>query len=180
MANTKMKVSINEDEDIQDPEEESPSEDFDTEEEELPTVDEGAGDDDDDDEEETSIAVEDLDPNEEIWPGGPTSGAIIAWKEEFGDVYVTSITFDKHVVWRTLNRAEYKAHRRNIEKLITAGKLSQSDAEMYNEEVLAELCILFPPYSRANAVKEMAGVPSIISQEVMEASGFVALDVRQL
>jgi hypothetical protein len=29
-------------------------------------------------------------------------------------------------------------------------------------------------------VSEMAGLPSLISQEVLEASGFLALEVRQL
>lgn len=132
------------------------------------------------DEQEGAVAVEDMDPDEELWPNGPTAQDIVDWKEEYGDVYVTSVTYDHHIVWRTLNRAEYKAHVRNMEQLTQSGKLTQADAGMFNEELLAEMCILFPPYTRANAAAEMAGVPSIIAQEVMEASGFVALDVRQL
>jgi hypothetical protein len=64
--------------------------------------------------EEYGMTVEDLDPTEELWPGGPTAGKIIEWKEQFGDVYVTSITMDQHIVWRTMNRLEYKNHVKNI------------------------------------------------------------------
>jgi hypothetical protein len=42
------------------------------------------------------------------------------------------------------------------------------------------MCILFPKFDRTQLNGELAGVPSIIAQEVMEASGFVALEVRQL
>lgn len=131
-------------------------------------------------EEEVGLTVEDLDPNEELWPGGPTASRIIAWKEEHGDVYVTSITMDQHIVWRTMNRFEYKNHVKNIEKLGQNGQISQADVSMLNEELIAEMCILFPKFDRSQLNGELAGVPSIIAQEVMEASGFVALEVRQL
>lgn len=127
-----------------------------------------------------ALTVEDLDPNEELWPGGPTASRIIAWKEEHGDVYVTSITMDQHIVWRTMNRFEYKNHVKNIERLGQNGQISQADVSMLNEELIAEMCILFPKFDRNQLNGELAGVPSIIAQEVMEASGFVALEVRQL
>jgi hypothetical protein len=130
--------------------------------------------------EEYGMTVEDLDPTEELWPGGPTAGKIIEWKEQFGDVYVTSITMDQHIVWRTMNRFEYKNHVKNIEKLGQANQISQADISMLNEELIAEMCILFPKFDRSELNGELAGVPSIIAQEVMEASGFVALEVRQL
>jgi hypothetical protein len=127
-----------------------------------------------------ALTVEDLDPSEELWPGGPTASRIIAWKEEHGDVYVTSITMDQHIVWRTMNRFEYKNHVKNIERLGQNGQISQADVSMLNEELIAEMCILFPKFDRNQLNGELAGVPSIIAQEVMEASGFVALEVRQL
>lgn len=137
---------------------------------------------DDELDEEEEVSIDDLPDEAELWPGGPVIGQVKAWKEEYGDgnVYVTSITYDKHVVWRTMNRAEYKNHIRNLEKLTQSGQLGNSDAGLYNEEAIAELCILYPQYDRRTSGNEMAGVPSIISQEVMEASGFVALEVRQL
>jgi hypothetical protein len=125
-------------------------------------------------------SVEDLADDELIWDGGPTAGMIKAWKQEYEDIYVTSITFDKHIVWRVLNRLEYKQIVKKMEQLIQAGTLSSAEANMWNEEAISELCILFPKYDKKSASGVMAGVPSLIAQEVLEASGFVALEVRQL
>lgn len=124
--------------------------------------------------------VEDLPDDEEIWKDGPTAGMIKRWKEHFGEVYVTSITFDKHIAWRTLTRLEYKNVVKKMEQLIQAGQLSSAEANMWNEEAIAELCILYPQYEKTEMNGIMAGVPSLIAQEVLEASGFVALEVRQL
>ena len=63
-------------------------------------------------------SVEDLDDAEEIWYGGPTAGMIKDWKALHGDVYVTSLTFEKHVVWRTLSRSEYKQLVKKMEQLV--------------------------------------------------------------
>lgn len=125
-------------------------------------------------------SVEDLDDSEQIWDGGPTAGQIKQWKEQYGEVYVTSITYDKHIVWRVLNRVEYKHIVKKMEQLMQSGQLSSAEANMWNEETISEMCILFPAYDRKQATGMMAGVPSLIAQEVLEASGFVALEVRQL
>ncbi len=139
-------------------------EDFDTEEQDIEAI----------------TAVEDLPDEEEIWPDGPTAGQIKIWKKEHGDVYVTSISFDKHIAWRPLSRLEYKNLVRKMEQLVQSGQMSTAEANLWNEEAIAELCILFPSYDVAAMTREMAGLPSLISQEVLEASGFVALEVRQL
>jgi hypothetical protein len=130
--------------------------------------------------EEIALGVEDLPDDELIWPGGPTAGQIKMWKQEYGDVYVTSITYDKHIAWRTLNRLEYKNLVKKMEQLVQAGQLTQSEANLWNEEAITEICILYPAYDKQSLVSEMAGLPSLISQEVLEASGFLALEVRQL
>ena len=124
--------------------------------------------------------VEDLPDDEEIWDGGPTAGLIKIWKAKHGEVFVTSISFDKHIVWRTLSRLEYKQLVKKMEQLIQSGQLSSAEANMWNEEAITELCILYPSFDQDSLVKEMAGLPSLIAQEVLEASGFVALEVRQL
>lgn len=131
-------------------------------------------------EEQQGMTVEDLDDNEEIWDGGPTAGQIKQWKSMFGDVYVTSITFDKHIVWRTLNRNEYKQLVKKMEQLVQAGQMSTAEANLWNEEAITEICLLFPAYDKIALSNEMAGLPSLLSQEILEASGFVALEVRQL
>lgn len=125
-------------------------------------------------------SVDDLDDDELIWEGGPTAGMIKAWKEQYGDVYVTSLTFDKHVVWRVLSRIEYKQIVKKMEQLVQAGTLSSAEANMWNEEAISELCVLYPKLDKKALSGAMAGMPSLIAQEVLEASGFVALEVRQL
>lgn len=124
--------------------------------------------------------IEDLPDEEEIWQDGPNAGMVKKWKELFGEVYVTSISYDKHIAWRVLTRIEYKNIVKKMEQLIQAGQLSSAEANMWNEEAIAELCILYPSYDRIDMNGVMAGVPSLIAQEVLEASGFVALEVRQL
>lgn len=124
--------------------------------------------------------IEEVPDEEEIWKDGPKAGIVKEWKKQYGDIYVTSITYDKHVVWRVLNRAEYKQIVKKMEQLVQSGQLSTAEANLWNEETIAELCMLYPRFDKANAVGFMAGLPSLISQEVLEASGFVALEVRQL
>lgn len=127
-----------------------------------------------------ATSVEELAEDVPIFENGPTAGQIIQWKKQYGEVYVTSISFDKHIVWRVLSRIEYKQLVKKMESLMQAGQLSTAEANMWNEEAIAELCILFPGYNKAALTSDMAGLPSLISQEVLEASGFVALEVRQL
>lgn len=121
-----------------------------------------------------------MDPEAELWPGGPNFAQINEWKDKFGDIYVTSVTPDKHIVWRTLTRFEYRRLIKNLEQQLSAGQVSQGEANMNNEEAIAEMCILYPGYSRQNASADLAGVASTISQQVMEASAFVSVEVRQL
>lgn len=129
---------------------------------------------------EQATTVEELADDQIIFDNGPNAGQIKAWKKQYGEVYVTSISFDKHIVWRVLSRIEYKQLVKKMETLMQAGQLSNAEANMWNEEAISELCILFPSYDKQALTGDMAGLPSLISQEVLEASGFVALEVRQL
>jgi hypothetical protein len=131
-------------------------------------------------EEEPNVQIEDLPDEEKLWEDGPSAGLVKQWKNEYGEIYVTSITFDKHIIWRVLNRLEYKNLVKKMEQLVQAGQLSNAEANMWNEESIAELCILYPTLDKADMTGVMAGIPSLIAQEVLEASGFVALEVRQL
>lgn len=121
-----------------------------------------------------------MDPEEEVWPDGPKFGQINEWKDKFGDIYVTSVTPTEHVVWRTMSRFEYRRLIQNTEQALATGQTSQAIANLDNEDAIAELCILYPPYSRTKATGMLGGIASTISQQVMEASGFSSLEVRQL
>lgn len=121
-----------------------------------------------------------MNPEEELWDGGPNFAQINGWKDQFGDVYVTSVTPEKHIVWRTLTRFEYRRLIKIMEQQLASGQVSQGEANLNNEEAIAEMCILYPPYSRQAGAENMAGVASTIAQQVMEASAFVSVEVRQL
>lgn len=129
---------------------------------------------------EDGMQVEDLDPDTEIWPGGPTAAHIIKWKKQYGDVFVSSFTPDMHVVWRTLNRFEYRNHMKRIEQMGRSGQMAESEAALINEEALCEVCVLYPNLNSETLMGEMAGLPSALAQDILEASGFVALEVRKL
>lgn len=120
-----------------------------------------------------------MDPDEVLYEGGPTFAEINAWKDQYGDVYVTDF-MGKYYVWRTLNRHEYRSLVRKLEEAVQNGKISQGEATMNNEEDIAELCIIHPKYSRIEGANHLAGVASTIAQQVMEASAFQASDVRLL
>ena len=131
-------------------------------------------------EEEQATSVEDLDDAALIWPSGPTAGQIKAWKQQHGDVYVTSLTFDKHFVWRPIARHEYRELVIGMEALLAAGELTKAEANMWNEEAITRVCLLFPAYTDLELSREVAGLPALLSHEILEASGFVAKEVRQL
>ncbi len=124
------------------------------------------------------LLVEDMDPSEQLWPNGPTAGDIVEWKKEYGDVYITSLTFEEHLVWRTINRKEYRAAMLHMEKLLASENVSQSDALMENEEIVTEACLLFPKMTRKDFAGKKAGIPTILSQQILEASGFNPIDIR--
>jgi len=128
--------------------------------------------------EEVSLELEDLDPDMPLWEGGPLVKEALEWKSKHR-LYLTSFTMEDHVMWRPMDRDEYREHVRRVERMAEEG-YSQSEANLMNEERIAELCILFPPYDAKQKREGLAGIPSVIAQSVMEASGFVALEVREL
>lgn len=121
-----------------------------------------------------------MDPDQEVWPGGPNFAQINAWKDEYGEIYVTEVSPGNYVIWRTLTRFEYRRLVRSVEQAVSTGQVTQGQANLDNEEAIAELVIVWPGYNRQESVKTLAGIASTIAQQAMEASGFVSLDVRQL
>lgn len=129
---------------------------------------------------EEEVAPGEIGDTETYWPEGPTGAQVREWKNQYGDIYVTSVTPEKHIVWRTLTRFEYRRLVKQLDQQSTSGQVTQAEANLNNEESIAETVILFPPYKRNETSGYMAGIASLISQEAMEASGFVALEIRQL
>lgn len=145
---------------------------------EVPVEEEDEGEKVDEAEEEVGLELEDLDPEMPLWENGPLVKEALEWKSQHR-LYLTSFTMEDHVMWRPMDRDEYRDHVRRVERMAEEG-YSQSEANLMNEERIAELCILFPPYDARQKREGLAGIPSVIAQSVMEASGFVALEVREL
>jgi hypothetical protein len=95
--------------------------------------------------------------------GGPTRMEVEGWKERHEFVYFTP--FDQEVfVWRTLQRPEYR-------EIIRDQTLTALDREEY----FTEKCVLFPyNFSIEVMKKSRAGIPSLLSEMIMDKSGFVA------
>ena len=117
---------------------------------------------------------------EELWPGGPTVGHAKAWQEEYGKLYMTSIDADTHIIWRPISRFEYKNHIKRMEALNAQRQLSQADATFKSEESLAAIGMICPLFNPQAPDDGLAGVPSLIASQIMDASGFVAMAVREL
>lgn len=124
--------------------------------------------------------VEDLDDATELWPSGPSAGQVKYWKSLHRDAYVTSVTADQHFVWRPLARSEYVKLVKSLADLATNAEFSKKDIEFLNEELITQVCLLFPTPTEFDFRNGPAGLPSLLSQEILEASGFKALEIRQL
>ena len=129
-----------------------------------------------------NLSLETADPNQILWDGGPTVGEALEFKKEFGEIYVTTISLStgKFILWRSINRVEYRDIMRRVEELNASGQIGPSDVAMTQEELIAEVGILVPKMSVEDFQGELAGIPSLLSQQILEASGFVALDTRGL
>lgn len=98
--------------------------------------------------------------SEPIYPGGPPMGQVEAWQKVYGNVYHVRI-LDRDFVFRCLSRLEYK-------RLVS---LPNTDPLM-REEMICNLCTLFPAYGYEDMAKDKAGYVSSLSQIIMENSGF--------
>jgi hypothetical protein len=95
---------------------------------------------------------------------GPTRQEVEEWKERYqGEIYFTPFSTAVYV-WRTLTRPEYR-------EIISDSTLNALD----REELFMERCIVYPRnFSLEKIKKGRAGDPSILSEMIMDKSGFVA------
>lgn len=108
-------------------------------------------------------AQENLKGSDRIFPGGPTHNQVENWKQEYDDIYMTEFESQTYI-WRTLSRLEYKELMNSV---------GQSDWE--GEELVAQTCVLWPEnYGPEEISNGKAGVPSILSDQIMAKSGFAA------
>ena len=113
---------------------------------------------------ESEIEESYIDPNDTpIFEGGPGISSIDLWKKQFEKEKVIHVqVIDKHFVFRTLNRYEYKQ--------IVA--IENIDA-LHREEIICSTCTLWPSnYDFKTMASDSAGYPSTLAQIIMESSGF--------
>lgn len=99
-----------------------------------------------------------------LFEGGPTIAQVEEWKRLYGAIYMTEFDDGEVFIWRPLNRKEFK----EIMKIDGADSL-------YREERVCEKCIIWPEnYDFMSMSLGKAGVPTMISEQIMEKSGFAA------
>ena len=112
------------------------------------------------------LAEELVGPNGEelLFPDGPAVAQVEEWKSRFNDeVYLTE--FDEEIfIWRPITRKEYKS----------VMKIQNADS-FYKEERICEAVVLYPEqYNFMQMTAGKAGIPTLLSELVMEKSGFQA------
>lgn len=101
---------------------------------------------------------------DEIFPFGPTYDQLEDWKARFdNDLYMSD--FNNEVfIWRPIRRKEY----RDIQRV------EGVKDEYYMEEAICRTCVLFPEdYAMHKITFGKAGLPTTLSQLIMERSGFL-------
>lgn len=90
---------------------------------------------------------------------------ITEWKKQYGRLYKTEIDGDTYI-WRRLNRKEYV-------NLVTADDTSENkDIAHYDrQDQLCKITVLYPD-NIEQIIRDVAGVASILSDEIMFKSGF--------
>lgn len=100
-----------------------------------------------------------------IFPGGPMWSQVLVWKkmaEENGHFIGITEFGGQRFIWRTINRVEYKE--------IVA---TPNTDPLMREEMICEMAVLWPrPFTTEQMAKGRAGLPTLLAQQIMLASGF--------
>lgn len=96
-----------------------------------------------------------------LFPDGPTVGEIEEWKEAFGEIYLTTIN-EEVFIWRPLTRKEMKEVH------------TKTSGIHQREEVYCQLCNIWPSDYDFGDQGNKAGIPSVLSEQILLKSGFQA------
>lgn len=101
---------------------------------------------------------------DEIFPFGPTYDQLEDWKSRFdGEIYMSDFN-NQIFLWRPIRRKEYRDLQR----------VDGAKDEYYMEEAMCRTCVLWPEdYALHKITFGKAGVPTTLSQLIMERSGFL-------
>jgi hypothetical protein len=95
---------------------------------------------------------------DQVFEGGPSRELVNAWKQKYGQVFLTEIDNAGVFVWRVLTRKELR------EMAKTAAD------EMTREETVCELCTLWP--QGVSFAAGLAGTSTILSDQIFTKSGY--------
>lgn len=99
-----------------------------------------------------------------LFDGGPSLDEVEEMKKTYGKIYMTEIEEGEVFLWRPLNRKEFKSIM----------SIEGADA-LYREERVCEKTVVWPKkYDFTAMAIGKAGIPTLISEQVMDKSGFVA------
>jgi len=101
---------------------------------------------------------------DEIFPFGPSYDQLEDWKSRYdGEIYMSDFD-DTIFLWRPIRRKEF----RDIQRIEGAKD------EYYMEESICRACVLWPEdYALHRITFGKAGIPTTLSQLIMERSGFL-------
>lgn len=104
------------------------------------------------------------DGEELVFENGPTYNLLEDWKSRFdGEIYFSDFENDAFV-WRPIRRQEFRDIQRS----------EGTKDEFYVEEAVCRTCVLWPEdYAMHKITFGKAGIPTTLSQLIMERSGFL-------
>lgn len=111
--------------------------------------------------EEDDVDIRDAD--EVLFENGPSFAQVEVWKKQYGEgkVLHTKI-IDRHFVFRTLHRYEYK-------QIVAIENIDP----LHREEIICSTVVLWPnKYDFKEMAIDDGGYPSTLAQIIMENSGF--------
>lgn len=88
------------------------------------------------------------------------------WKKEYGKVFMTTVG-DTDYIWRRIKRSEYS-------NIMSVNEGDTVDERIYNKQILiAKTVVLNYPEAQMEVfIDEYAGLPTVLSEEVLDKSGF--------
>lgn len=104
----------------------------------------------------------------------PTDEQLAAWKEQYPEANFRGLNFPgMYVIYKSLNLAEYKNFQNT--KVAKEKELGRALTDSEVEQIILNMCVFWPLdfKEKLQSDKIFAAIPTITSQYIMVASGFV-------
>ena len=98
---------------------------------------------------------------------------IAQWRKEYKSIYKTVID-DELYIWRKIKRSEYV----EIHNAIFNDDDLPDELKFWIKQEEITKAVLLYPSNAAEVIEESAGIPTVISQDCLNRSGFGALSIQ--